>query len=282
MMTPIVNYHSKTVVVTGAATGVGAALAMLLREAGAARVVALDLKDCGDAVDDTVLVDLADPLAIDEAVAALPESIDVLFNNAGVADTLPTELVMSVNLLAPRKLIGLLRHRIPSGGAVVNTASTAGGGYLDHLTDIQALLAIEDWNEALVWLRGRPDLTQNAYGFSKECSQVLTLTLARDLTQRGIRINSVCPGIIDTPLLDDFIATMGRPILEWMVSQSGGRRATPTEVASVLAFLGSDAASYVSGCNMLVDRGFSAGVITNQLDFAALPTLGTQTNGSAS
>ncbi|CAN5211070.1 glucose 1-dehydrogenase [soil metagenome] len=273
-MSPIIDYNGKTAVVTGAATGVGAALVQLLRQAGAARIVALDLKDCGDAVDTTIVTDLSDPNSIDNAVATLPESVDVLFNNAGVAATQATEVVMAVNVLAPRKLIAALRQRIPIGGAVVNTASTAGGGYPERLTDIQALLAIEDWSQAQAWIANRLDLTQNVYGFSKECSQVLTMELARGLGGDGIRINSVCPGIIDTPLLDDFNATMGRPLLDWMVSQSGGRRATPSQIASVLAFLGSDAAGYVSGCNIVVDQGFTAGVITNQLDFANFPAPG--------
>jgi len=249
-MTPIVNYRGKTAVVTGAATGVGAALASVLRGAGAERIIALDLKDCGDVVDETIVVDLTDRIAIDEAVAALPDSIDVLFNNAGVAATLPNELVMAVNVLAPRKLIGVLRHRIPRGGAIVNTASTAGSGYSDRMAEIETFLALEDWGEALDWLRERPELTQNVYGFSKECSQVLTMRLARELGEHRIRINSACPGIIDTPLIGDFNATMGAPIMDWMVSQSGGRRATPGEVANVLAFLGSDAASYMSGSNV--------------------------------
>jgi NAD(P)-dependent dehydrogenase (short-subunit alcohol dehydrogenase family) len=121
----------------------------------------------------------------------------------------------------------------------------------------------------------------NPYGFSKECAQVLTLQLARPLGQRGIRINSVCPGIIETPLLSDFKSSMGEPIIDWMVSQSGGRRAAPSEVASVLAFLGSDAARYVSGTNMLVDNGFTAAILTNQADYSAMPTIDSLLNAAA-
>ena len=280
-MPPIVNYQNKTVVVTGAATGVGAALVELLREAGAPRIIALDIKKCDGPADQTILVDLADPSAIDQALSGLPERIDVLFNNAGVAATMPIETVMAVNVLAPKKLIAGLQQRMPKGSAVVNTASTAGGGYPERLSEIQELLAIDDWNAALRWIGERPALTNNPYGFSKECAQVLTLQLSKPLGDRGIRINSACPGIIETPLLTDFKASMGEPIIDWMVSQSGGRRATPSEVASVLTFLGSDAARYVSGTNMLVDNGFTAAILTNQADYSTMPIVEPLLNTSA-
>jgi NAD(P)-dependent dehydrogenase (short-subunit alcohol dehydrogenase family) len=272
-MSPIVNYDNKVAVVTGAATGVGAALVEQLRTAGAARIVALDIKPCRGPVDQTISVDLSDPLAIDEAISRLPDTIDVLFNNAGVAATLPTEIVVAVNVLAPRRLINGLQHRMPPGSAVVITASTAGGGYSDRLADIQTLLDIDDWQAALAWVRQRPQLANNPYGFSKECAQVLTLQWAMRLGSKGIRINSACPGIIDTPLLTDFNASMGEPIIEWMVSQSGGRRAVPAEVASVLSFLGCDAARYVSGTNVLVDNGFTAALLTNQIDYTTMPSV---------
>jgi NAD(P)-dependent dehydrogenase (short-subunit alcohol dehydrogenase family) len=279
-MPPIINYENKTVVVTGAATGVGAALVEQLRGAGAARIIALDVKHCNGSADRTVLVDLADPLAIDEALSRLPETVDVLFNNAGVAATMPTEIVMGVNVFAPRKLIAGLQHRMPEGSAVVNTASTAGGGYVERLSKIQELLAIDDWNAALKWVAQHPALMINSYGFSKECAQVLTLQLSKSLEDREIRINSACPGIIDTPLLGDFKTSMGEPIIDWMVSQSGGRRAAASEVASVLAFLGSDAARYVNGTNMIVDNGFTAAVVTNKADYSTMPALsGGQTFG---
>jgi NAD(P)-dependent dehydrogenase (short-subunit alcohol dehydrogenase family) len=280
-MPPLVNYENKTAIVTGAATGVGAALVEQLRTAAAARIIALDIKPCTGPVDQTVLVDLADPRAIDEALGVLPDRIDVLFNNAGVAATVATEIVIAVNVLAPKRLIAGLQRRMPMGGAIVNTASTAGGGYLERLVEIQELLAIDDWNAALRWVSEHPALTNNPYGFSKECAQVLTLALAKPLGRLGIRINSACPGIIETPLLADFQTSMGEPIIDWMVSQSGGRRAAPAEIASVLAFLGSDAARYVNGTNILVDNGFTAAILTSQADYSELPIVDSLLNSTA-
>jgi NAD(P)-dependent dehydrogenase (short-subunit alcohol dehydrogenase family) len=272
-VTPIIDYSGKTVVITGAATGVGAELVTLLRGAGPERIIAVDIKACDGPVDDTIITDLADPEAIDDMILRLPAIVDTLFYNAGVAATLPPEVVMAVNVLAPRKLITAASDRMPPGGAVVITASAAGNRYVDHLAEIQELLAISDWHEALAWVRDRTVFAEEPYGFSKECAQVLTLQWAPMLLRRGIRLNSVCPGLIDTPLFSDFVATMGQPILDWMVSQSGGRRAAPAEVANVLAFIGSDAASYISGSNIIADYGFTAAVLTNQIDYSTLPSV---------
>src|ERR1700744_560729 len=222
-MPPIINYENKTVVVTGAATGVGAALVDRLRAANAEQIVALDIKPCNGPADEFISADLSDPVAIDDAIHRLPDSIDVLFNNAGVAATLPLRVVIGVNVLAPRRLIAGLHHRMPPGSAIVNTASTAGGGFMERMPQILELLAIDDWKQALDWVEAHPGLTQNAYGFSKECAQVLTLLQATPLAQHGIRINSVCPGLIDTPLIADCQTSMGTPILDWMTSPSGGR-----------------------------------------------------------
>jgi NAD(P)-dependent dehydrogenase (short-subunit alcohol dehydrogenase family) len=180
-MPPIINYENKTVVVTGAATGVGAALVGRLRAANAERIIALDIKRCKGPVDQFIPADHSDPVAIDDAIHRLPECIDVLFNNAGVAATLPLRVVMGVNVLAPRRLIAGLHQRMPPNSAVVNTASTAGGGFMERIAQILELLTIDDWHQSLDWVEAHPGLTQNAYGFSKECAQVLTCCRLRHL-----------------------------------------------------------------------------------------------------
>jgi NAD(P)-dependent dehydrogenase (short-subunit alcohol dehydrogenase family) len=269
-MSELVSYEGKRVVVTGVASGVGAALVGVLRDAGADWITTIDVRP-GGSVDQTIAADLADPKAVDRAIAEITGPVDVLFNNAGVAGTFSTDIVIAVNVLAPKRLTAVVIDMMTAGAAVVNTASTAGGGYPAHLGEIQALLAIDDWDEALAWVRERPDLTANPYGFSKECAQVFTMQVAPALAERGIRINSVCPGLIETPLLKDFSATMGQDMLDWTVTQSGNRRATPVEIANVLAFLGSDAASYISGSNVVVDHGFTGALNTNQLDYSTFP-----------
>jgi NAD(P)-dependent dehydrogenase (short-subunit alcohol dehydrogenase family) len=279
-MTPIIDYSKKSVVVTGAATGVGAALVNRLRAADVESIIAMDIKPCHGDIDEVIVADLADPSSLDKAIGRLPDRIDVLFNNAGVAATLPTRVVLSVNVLAPRRLITALQDRMPPGSSVVNTASTAGGGFTERLAKILEFLAIDEWGRALDYIDQHPELTGNSYGFSKECAQVLTLLYATPLARSGIRINSVCPGLIDTPLLGDFTASMGAPILDWMTSQSGGRKATPHEIADALIFLGSEAASYITGTNLIIDNGFSAALTTNQIDYATMPAVDALTNAT--
>ena len=127
-----------------------------------------------------------------------------------------------------------------AGGAVVGTASVAGLQWANHLAEITEVLATDDWDAVAAFVDGRDDLVRDTYAFSKKGVRaglhdagVVVGGLAH-----GVRINSVCPGIIETPLITDFAATLGLPIMQWMTDQGAGRRATPDEIAGVLQFLG--------------------------------------------
>lgn len=263
-------YTGRHVVITGGASGVGAVLVARVRELGAERITVLDRREPTGA-DAHLEVDLTDPVAIDGALARIEGPVDVLFNNAGVAATLPPPVVMAVNVLAPQRIMRSLLDRMPPGSAIVNTASTAGGGYAQHLGPITELCEIEEWDEAQAWVAAHPDLTADVYAFSKECVQALTVLRARTTMAAGVRLNAVCPGVIETPLLADFKATMSEALLEWMTAQGNGRAATATEIAAVLAFLGSPAAGYVHGTNVIVDGGFTAAMAAGQVDFSTYP-----------
>src|SRR3954454_10424450 len=126
------SYEGKRVVVTGAATGVGAALIDVLAELGADHVTVLDVKPPSGPHDRYLESNLADEAAVDAALRELSGPVHALFNNAGVADTSPPHTVLSVNYLALRRLSEGLLDRIPEGGAIVNTASTAGGQWATH------------------------------------------------------------------------------------------------------------------------------------------------------
>ena len=264
------SYEAKRVVVTGAYSGVGAALVELLAELGAAHITVLDIKKPAGPVDLYLETNLGDEAAVRAAIDEIVGPVDVLFNNAGVAATQPRSVVMSVNYLALRTLSERLLEKIPAGGAIANTASIAGGQWPAHLPDITELLAIDGWEESLAWVEAHPDLTADPYSFSKECVQVYTMRSSRTTMTRHVRINSVCPAPIDTPLLVDFNATMTEKVMSWTVQQSGGTIATPMDIARALAFLGADASSYVNGVNLNVDGGFTAGLTTGQLDFSGL------------
>jgi NAD(P)-dependent dehydrogenase (short-subunit alcohol dehydrogenase family) len=270
-MTGAFDYAAKRVVVTGGATGVGAALLDVLAEQHADHVTVLDVKRPAGPHDVYLETDLSRADAVDAAVAAIDGEVHALFNNAGVADTMPPRTVIAVNFLALRRASEALLDRMPAGAAIVNTASTAGGQWAQRLEQIDEVLALAGWDDVLTWIDAHgADLGVAPYFFSKELVQVHTLRSSRPTIRRGVRTNSVCPAPIDTPLLADFRATMTDKIIDWNISETNGRPAMPREVATVLAFLGSDAAAYVNGVNLPVDAGFTAAMTTGQCDFAAL------------
>jgi NAD(P)-dependent dehydrogenase (short-subunit alcohol dehydrogenase family) len=272
-MTNPYSYDGRRAVVTGAATGVGAALLDVLADLGAEHVTVLDVKAPSGPHDAFVETDLSEEPAVRDALEALEEPVHALFNNAGVADTQPPMTVLSVNYLALRTLSEGLLDRIPEGGAIVNTASTAGGQWAMRAQQINELLdlAIDDWSASLAWLDAKlPELGQAPYFFSKELVQVYTMRSSRPTIRRGVRTNSVCPSPIDTPLLADFRATMSDKVIDWNLTETNGRTVTAREVAEVMAFLGSPGAAYVNGVNLNVDAGFNAAMATGQCDFSAL------------
>jgi NAD(P)-dependent dehydrogenase (short-subunit alcohol dehydrogenase family) len=265
------SYAGKRVVVTGAATGVGAALIEVLAELDAAHVTVLDIKAPTGPHDTFIETNLSEPSAVDAALAAIDGEVHALFNNAGVADTMPPRMVIAVNYLALRRLSEGLLAQIPDGGAIVNTASTAGSQWESHLPQLTEVLDLGDWEKSLDRCDALiAEVGAMPYFFSKELVQVYTMRSSRPTIRRGVRTNSVCPSPIDTPLLKDFRQTMSDKLIDWNVSETNGRLVTPREVAMVLAFLGSDAAGYVNGVNLCVDAGFTAAMTTNQVDFSGM------------
>ena len=266
------SYQDRRVVVTGAARGVGAALLEVLAELDVAHVTTLDLNAPSGPNDAFIATDLADEGAVRDAVARVEHPVHALFNNAGVADTQPPHTVLAVNYLALRTLSEGLFDRMPEGGAIVNTASTAGGLWRKRAKEINALLDVDiagGWAASLEWFAtNRPTLGQTPYNFSKEVVEVHTLRSSRPTMRRGVRTNAVCPGPIDTPLLPEFRQTTSDKIVDWNIREMGGRAVSPREVATTLAFLGSPAASYVNGVNLDIDGGFNAAMATGQLDLS--------------
>ncbi len=271
-MAQFIDYTDKQVLVTGGSSGVGAALVPLLASLGAS-VTVLDRNEPPaslEGVSGFIKADLSDPASVDAAIEAAPARLDVLFNNAGVADTFPPRVVIAVNYLALRRLSERLLERIPVGGAIVNTASMAGQNWPAHVNEINELIAIGDWEKSLEWVDAHADFIGATYPFSKEINQIWTMRSSHATIAKGVRTSSVCPGIIDTPLLTDFRATMGEKIIDWTVGESTGALCTPIEVANVIAFLGSSAASLINGANVYADFGFTSAMQTGQVNFAGL------------
>jgi NAD(P)-dependent dehydrogenase (short-subunit alcohol dehydrogenase family) len=266
------SYHGKSVVVTGGHSGVGAALVELLDALGAARITVLDINQPTGSAHEFVRTDLNNRASVDAAIAAIGTDgpVDVLFNNAGVAGTAPAPVVFGVNYLGLRHLTerlvddGLLRR----GGAIVNTASIAGYAWPNRLDAHKALIALSAWDDTLAELTARE--VQDAYVYSKELVQVYTMHYAKTAAANGLRINSICPSPIDTPLLPDFRKSMGDKVIDWNVAQGNGRLATGHDVALGLAFLGADASVYINGANINLDGGFQASLTVGNVDYTGL------------
>ncbi len=260
-MTATSTLANKTVVITGSATGIGAAVAALAREQGAT-VIGLDIQPGAD----TISVDLADQQSIDTAVAQLPAQIDVLCNVAGVPGTAPAPTVLAVNFLGGmRYLSESLRHRFTSDGSVVNVASAAGAGWQMIAAQLDELLATAGIAEGLAWYeRAQPAMP--VYNFSKAAAIRWSMRTSWAWRESGPRMLSVSPGPVETRILGDFRATMG-PAVD-VVRDLTGRNATAQEIAAVVCFAASPAASWMRGIDLAVDGGFSAATSSGAIDMS--------------
>lgn len=266
------KYRGRRVVVTGAARGVGAALIDVLAELDVAHVSVLDVERPSGPHEAFYATDLSDDDAVRGALERIEGPVHALFNNAGVADTQPAQTVLSVNYLAVRTLAEGLLDDMPAGAAIVNTASLAGNLWRKRVQQINEVLDLDiskGWSESLDWFASNlAMLDQTPYNLSKELVEVYTLRSSRTTMRRGVRTNSVCPGPVDTALLPHFRKTASDKIIDWNIREMNGRAVSPREVATALAFLGSPAASYVNGVNLDIDAGFSAALVTGQVDFS--------------
>lgn len=252
------------VVVTGAASGIGAATVELLAARGV-DVVAVDRNHVAGPAAESLRCDLADPAAIDDLVGALPPHLGGLCNVAGVPGTLPPEVVMAVNLLALRHLTDALLPRIAAGGAVVNVASCAGSAWRKRVPEILELLATDSFAGGLAWCSERTRNGAQAYDFSKEAVIVFTKQAATRAWRRGVRVNAVSPGAVDTPILADFYESMGAELLD-PLKHHAGRNGRPAEIAAVIAFLLSPDAGWINGENIRVDGGSDAAIEVGELE----------------
>ena len=242
--------QGKVCVITGAAGGIGAATAAAFEREGA-RVVGVDLleHDVGE-------LSLQGDVTDEESVAATYLQvrdelgrIDVLFNNAGIgppedASVLDTTLevwerVQATNL---RSVFLCCKHGIPhllengSGGSVINTAS-------------------------FVALMGAAT-PQISYTASKGGVLALSRELGVEFAKRGLRVNALCPGPVDTPLLREMFAKDPEKAARRMVHVPMGRFGRAEEIANAALFLASDEASFVNAAAFVVDGGISGAYTT--------------------
>ena len=171
--------------------------------------------------------------------------------------THPPARVLAVNLLAPRRLITGVLPRMRPGGAVVTVASVAAHRNVVPPAGITALLAAQTSGDIDAWLGEYPLTGSQAYDTSKHALVRWTQLLAAELLPSGIRALSISPGPVETGILTDFAATMGQAAIDRSAA-AVGRHARPGEIAAVISFALSDAASWVNGIDIPVEGGLFA------------------------
>ena len=262
-------YIDRNVVVTGAASGIGAALALTLTDRGAT-VTCVDRRKPAAHVHQWIDIDIADVEAVD-AMADVVGDVDGIFSCAGITGNNPRDRVLAVNFQAARRLTRALSTRMRDGGAIASVASVGGADWRANLGVIKEYLAIDDPREAAAWCDAHPELFQRgAYAFSKQCLIVWSMTECVALAERGIRINTVSPGAVDTPLLRDSAAIGGQQAVDAMPKPLG-RIARPSEIADALLFLNSDAASYITGHDLAVDAGLLGATAVGAIEYSIAP-----------
>jgi NAD(P)-dependent dehydrogenase (short-subunit alcohol dehydrogenase family) len=236
------RFAGKVALVTGAASGIGAATASLFATEGAA-VVGLDRQAGTEGGTDIVQCDVTDPDSVGAAVAGVADAhggIDILANVAGIAQFGHVEdvtleewrRVLDVNLTGPfvvsQAAIPSLKQR---KGCIVNVASIAG-------------------------LEGQP--YSAAYSASKGGVVLLTKSMAVDLAAVGVRVNCVCPGTVNTPLIGDVATRIppdADPRLMARLDMLLPGFISPAQVAEAIGYLSSDAAAMITGAALVLDGG---------------------------
>lgn len=243
----LIDLSGKRALVTGGAKGIGAAIAQRLAEAGALVTVA-DMDPAGSAPDGTagyVRCDVTDAQQLSAAVqeAASGESLEILVNNAGIYPTTgPIDAVtdsfvsrmLEVNVRAQYSAARDAARMMVHGGSIVNLASIAG-------------------------IRGGANIS--AYSASKAAVMGLTRAFANELGPRGIRVNAIAPGIIDTPGVQEQMAPLkagGLDIEKAIAANPLGVPGRPDHIARAALFLCSDLAAFVTGHVLVVDGGSTA------------------------
>jgi NAD(P)-dependent dehydrogenase (short-subunit alcohol dehydrogenase family) len=257
------RYDGKRALVVGGATGMGAAVAQLVQDAGA-EVVVMDRAEVTLPGAKAIRLDLSDKASIDAAVDECGGPVHALFSCAGVADGTPG--IERINFIGHRYLIErlLAGDMLPRGAAIGFISSAAGLGWEGNLPLLKEYLDVTDFDDASRWAQdhGKAD-----YMWSKQAINAYVAREAHGLLKRGVRINAILPGPTDTPLAQAN-AEMWLGFGSDYRGDVGIEASTPLEQAYPLVFLCSDAARGVTGITMVTDAGYISSGITESFPAA--------------
>jgi NAD(P)-dependent dehydrogenase (short-subunit alcohol dehydrogenase family) len=258
------SYRGKRAVVVGGATGMGAAVAELVLDAGA-EVVVMDRAEVTLDGVKAVHVDMSDKASIEAAVADCGGPVHALFSCAGVADGTPG--IERINFIGHRHMIELMvgGGLLGRGSSIGLISSAAGFGWEQNLPLLNEYLDVRDFDEASQWAQdhGKAD-----YLWSKLAINAYIAREAFAFLKQGIRINAILPGPTNTPLARANAETWLSFGADYR-DELGVEASTPMEQAYPLAFLCSDAAASIAGVTLVTDVGYFASGVSG-----AFPTAG--------
>jgi NAD(P)-dependent dehydrogenase (short-subunit alcohol dehydrogenase family) len=273
-MEDALGYRDAAVIVSGAASGMGAATAQILADLGA-RVTAIDIKPTEVPVARFAEVDLRDRAAIDDFVASVDGPVNNLFSCAGLPGPPFSELdTMLVNWVGARHLAEGIVPKMPAGSAISAISSSAAVGWQNQMATLGELLATKSFEEAVDWLTSHEESwSWSGYLFSKWVVDAWVGYWYPDLASKGIRINCINPGPTDTAMMPAFHDFATKELVDQSIGPIG-RYATAEEQAWPLVMLGSPRASYIAGEVLAVDGGFDGARSTGrqQADWADMIT----------
>ena len=273
-MKNLLSYQGRRCLFAGCYSGMGEAAARIVENLGGTIVAADTKQPTTFKYERFHQVDLRDRAAIEQLVAETARGgpIDRLFYCAGLPSNRPKVDVMLVNFIGLRHTIETAVPHMPRGGAAVSISSGAGMGYMGALAQVMPLISIEDPAAAREWVAKHQDELE-AYSFSKMCTIVYTLRRGAALAmERGIRLNCTSPGPTDTPMMPDLVKQAGQAFFDAYPKPIDNRNASAEEQGWPLAFLNSDAASYIAGENLYTDGGACNAMLmgTLKLDLSSL------------
>jgi NAD(P)-dependent dehydrogenase (short-subunit alcohol dehydrogenase family) len=246
---------NKTILITGGASGIGLALVEKFTTEGSnvyfidsngqlGKQVAKEFQEKGKSV--TFLeVDIREESQVQDAIQSIPSKLDVLINNAGISHI--GNLASTTRADFERLFAVNVSGMFLCSQAALPKLIEEGGGSILNMCSVAATMGIPD---------------RFAYSMTKGATLSMTLSIARDYVNQGIRCNCISPGRVHTPFVDDFLAKnypgKEQEMFEKLAAtQPIGRMGTPTEIAELAYFISSDAGKFITRSNFTIDGGFT-------------------------